>query len=284
MKHLWMFFYLFPLTVTAAGFLTAESFPETIADATFVERVENMREGYAAFESEYIDGRCVSNCIYPGITLEATDEYYRRATEQAAARAAHYISNTGAGSSRPVGADNIRPNIGAPESNAAPQQPYITPILTTALRCEPHSAAISATQMIPRSSPLDGASRISSGFGTRDRPNARATRNHLGLDYAVAVGTNVYAPAGGTIKNVTDGGNCGNGLRIAHADGFETAYCHLQSVTVTAGQTVGAGCLIGKSGNTGNSTGPHLHFEIHDMSRGTSAAATAINPTTFFAS
>ncbi|MFC8358267.1 transglycosylase family protein [Streptomyces griseorubiginosus] len=85
---------------------------------------------------------------------------------------------------------------------------------------------------------------------------------HTGVDFAVPTGTTVKAVAAGTVVASGWGGSFGYQVVIRHGDGRYTQYAHLSAISVKAGQTVGAGQRIGRSGSTGNSTGPHLHFEV----------------------
>lgn len=85
---------------------------------------------------------------------------------------------------------------------------------------------------------------------------------HTGVDFPVATGTSVKAVAAGTVVSSGWGGSYGYEVVIRHADGKYSQYGHLSALTVKAGQKVGAGQRIARSGSTGNSTGPHLHFEI----------------------
>ncbi|MBR1970760.1 MAG: peptidoglycan DD-metalloendopeptidase family protein [Clostridia bacterium] len=104
--------------------------------------------------------------------------------------------------------------------------------------------------------PVSGG-RISSRFGPR------WGRTHQGLDIAVPTGTSIIAAEGGTVSYASENaGGYGKLVKIKHSNGVETAYAHLSKIIVTKGQVVSAGELIALSGNTGNSTGPHLHFEI----------------------
>ncbi|MFF8848198.1 transglycosylase family protein [Streptomyces sp. NPDC015127] len=90
---------------------------------------------------------------------------------------------------------------------------------------------------------------------------AWAAGYHTGVDFAVPTGTPVQAVSGGTVVSSGWAGAYGNSIVIRHTDGMYTLYAHLASTTVTAGETVDSGQRIGLSGSTGNSTGPHLHFE-----------------------
>ena len=102
--------------------------------------------------------------------------------------------------------------------------------------------------------PLQGV--ISSPYGER------WGKMHEGIDIAVPEGTPVIAAECGRVIYAGDGGTYGNLVRIDHGYGVVTAYAHLGTITVKAGQSVGANTQIALSGNTGRSTGPHLHFEI----------------------
>ncbi|GGV74188.1 peptidase [Streptomyces gelaticus] len=86
--------------------------------------------------------------------------------------------------------------------------------------------------------------------------------SHSGIDFPVASGTSVKAITSGTVVTAGWGGAYGNQVVIKHADGRYSQYGHMSSLSVSAGQSVGAGQQVGLSGSTGNSTGPHLHFEV----------------------
>lgn len=109
--------------------------------------------------------------------------------------------------------------------------------------------------------PISGG-RQSSGFGPRKSPTKGASSYHKGIDWSVPTGTAVFASCGGTVAKAGWGSGYGYVVYINHEDGSQTRYGHLSKVLVTAGQTVKQGERIALSGNTGVSTGPHLHFEI----------------------
>ncbi|MCX5368870.1 M23 family metallopeptidase [Streptomyces sp. NBC_00015] len=105
---------------------------------------------------------------------------------------------------------------------------------------------------------------------------------HSGQDFAVPSGTKVMAAHGGTVvkaggNGAGDGPAYGNAVVIKHANGVYSQYAHLSSIHVKVGQIVKTGQKIALSGSTGNSSGPHLHFEI----RTTANYGSAINPVTF---
>ncbi|MFF0014270.1 transglycosylase family protein [Streptomyces sp. NPDC005374] len=85
---------------------------------------------------------------------------------------------------------------------------------------------------------------------------------HTGVDFAVPTGTTVKAVAAGKVVSSGWAGSFGYQVVIRHADGRYTQYAHLSAISVKSGQTVGGGQRIGRSGSTGNSSGPHLHFEV----------------------
>jgi murein DD-endopeptidase MepM/ murein hydrolase activator NlpD len=120
----------------------------------------------------------------------------------------------------------------------------------------------SAKSMLMKT-PVDGA-RISSGFGMRFHPVLGYSRMHKGIDFAVPVGTPVMAAGSGVVQIAGHLGGYGNYLRINHENGYGTAYGHLSRLApgIHAGSHVRQGQVVAYSGNTGLSTGPHLHYEI----------------------
>ncbi|MCM1266929.1 MAG: M23 family metallopeptidase [Bacteroidales bacterium] len=109
--------------------------------------------------------------------------------------------------------------------------------------------------------PISGG-RLSSGFGRRKAPTRGASTYHKGVDWATPVGTAVMASCTGTVAKAGWGSGYGYVVYINHSDGRQTRYGHLSKVLVKQGQTVTQGQKIALSGNTGVSTGPHVHFEI----------------------
>ena len=100
------------------------------------------------------------------------------------------------------------------------------------------------------------SNKITSPYGTRSRGF------HSGIDLQAKTGTSVYASAGGKVVLASWYYGYGNCIVIDHGNGIKTRYAHLSSYKVKVGDTVSRGQLIALSGNTGNSTGPHLHFEV----------------------
>ncbi|MFE5831662.1 M23 family metallopeptidase [Streptomyces sp. NPDC056508] len=124
-----------------------------------------------------------------------------------------------------------------------------------------------------------GSYTLSASF---NQGGAMWAHKHSGQDFAVPVGTPVKAAAAGTVVKAGpygggDGPAYGNAIVVKHANGKYSQYAHLSKIQVKIGQKVGAGQRIALSGNTGNSSGPHLHFEI----RTTPNYGSAVNPAAF---
>ena len=105
-----------------------------------------------------------------------------------------------------------------------------------------------------------GAARVSSDFAAHQKRGSQLP----GIDYAVAVGTAVHASESGVVEvaDSVDNSASGKYIRVLHSNGFKSYYLHLSKVSVSIGQRINKGDVIGLSGNTGTSTGPHLHFTI----------------------
>jgi len=105
---------------------------------------------------------------------------------------------------------------------------------------------------------------ITSRIGARKSPGGIGSTNHAGYDIAAPIGTGVIAPVSGTVLSAGRGGGYGNLVQIRDDAGNLLKFGHLSAIDVKAGQTVTAGQRIGAVGSTGNSTGPHLHYEGRD--------------------
>ena len=108
---------------------------------------------------------------------------------------------------------------------------------------------------------------VTSAYGHRHHPVTRRYQLHEGIDFRAAVGTRVYASRAGKVIFAERRNGYGKVIGIEHEDDFTTWYGHLSRIRVKVGQTVAKGKVIGLSGNTGISTGPHLHFEIRYKGR-----------------
>ncbi|MUU48714.1 M23 family metallopeptidase [Helicobacter pylori] len=131
-------------------------------------------------------------------------------------------------------------------------------------------------RLIPNDYPLESYRRVSAAFNKRIHPILHVLHNHTGLDLSTAINTPVYASASGVVGLASKGwnGGYGNLIKVFHPFGFKTYYAHLNKIVVKTGEFVKKGQLIGYSGNTGMSTGPHLHYEVRFLDQ-------PINPMSF---
>lgn len=106
------------------------------------------------------------------------------------------------------------------------------------------------------------SNRITSPFGHRKNPTGAGFMVHSGTDYGVPSGTKVYAAASGTVEVAGWAGHSGQRVTVGHGNGLETGYSHNSKVLVKVGDKVQRGDVIALAGSTGNSTGPHVHFEV----------------------
>ena len=122
--------------------------------------------------------------------------------------------------------------------------------------------------------PLNREISITSPYGIRTHPIFGASKFHNGIDLAANY-ENVYSVLDGIVTEIGwDNNGGGNYIKVKHFDRFETAYLHLSEIYYRVGEFVKAGFIIAKSGNSGNSTGPHLHFSVKEFGQN-------INPTHF---
>ncbi|MDH6125145.1 murein DD-endopeptidase MepM/ murein hydrolase activator NlpD [Kitasatospora sp. GP82] len=143
------------------------------------------------------------------------------------------------------------------------------------------SLAIPATTVTAQAAPAYTSPVVNPHLGTPYHATGSnwASGYHTGVDFLVSTGTTVKAVTTGTVVTTGWGGSYGNQVVIKHADGKYSEYAHLSAITVKAGQSVATGQQIGRSGATGNVTGPHLHFEV----RTGPAYGSDINPVAYLA-
>lgn len=131
---------------------------------------------------------------------------------------------------------------------------------------------------IPSIQPIknDDLTRMASGYGWRTDPFTKARRRHKGMDFTAPTGTPVYATSDGTVTRVSSRSpGFGKHILLNHGFGYETLYAHLDDYNVKYRQKVKRGDVIGYVGNTGRSTGPHLHYEVRKD-------GASINPINFY--
>lgn len=115
---------------------------------------------------------------------------------------------------------------------------------------------------VPTQLPLSGEFLLSSSFGTRADPMTHLPSMHEGIDLIAPVGTPVLVTAPGRVLRAEYSGAYGNMVEVGHEDGFVTRYAHLRTIWVKPGQSLDRLKPVGTLGNTGRSTGPHLHYEV----------------------
>ena len=105
--------------------------------------------------------------------------------------------------------------------------------------------------------------RMTSSYGMRRHPVLGYRRMHAGVDFRASYGTPIVAVTDGRVTGAGRMGGCGNAVRLRHANGIDTRYCHMSRIAVKRGASVRRGQVIGYVGSTGLSTGPHLHYEMY---------------------
>ena len=304
-----------------AGFLTAEKFPTTAGDVSFSAQTENKAAGYAPYkdasaymsiqlqplndaladEVERIEKEHEIYCMGPGANAPECKPYVPDTTvvtQQAPSQNTQQNSNAN---------NNNNNNNVATAPQAAPTAPATQPPATTpqtptgapGTYCATTHPHIPRGQTLPLGVPVapnldiyDKAQRglVCSGFAVNRGGGHTHQGNDLGCNKKY-FDTPIFATADGVVsivKRDTPQSTAGNYIVIKHADGFESWYMHLNSVLVTQGQRVQAGCQIGTMGYTGGSLGlkkqgkpfrmgidiTHLHYELHN----TNHAATMNTP------
>ncbi|MEO7271551.1 MAG: M23 family metallopeptidase, partial [Vicinamibacterales bacterium] len=115
------------------------------------------------------------------------------------------------------------------------------------------------------------AADVTSSFGWRKDPFSGAAKFHAGVDIRAAYGRDVMTAGAGRVVSAGVQGGYGQSVVVEHAPGLRTRYAHLSSIDVTPGQVVEGGSVVGKVGQSGRATGPHLHFEVLEHGK-------AVNP------
>jgi murein DD-endopeptidase MepM/ murein hydrolase activator NlpD len=116
--------------------------------------------------------------------------------------------------------------------------------------------------LLPTALPLSGDFLLSSSFGVRADPFTHLPSMHEGIDFVAPIGTPVLATAAGVVLRAEFAGAYGHMVEVAHADGFVTRYAHLKTIQVKPQDVIERHDAVGTLGNTGRSTGPHLHYEV----------------------
>ena len=237
----------------AESLLTAQQFPKTFEDLSFNDRLEVLTDGYEPYAAEYDDnGFCIKNCAYPGINIKQEEYITEQDTKEALQKSEQFQQS------------QQQSTIFSNDATTT-----IVNSISTVNTCSDRNPDVPIGQKVPWSEPLKGNPRITSPFGPR------GSGYHDGIDYSAKIGTHVYAPANGRVIAVGNSGRCGNMVQIKHEDGITTIYCHLSKIHVKKNQMIEAGCFFAETGNTGHSTGPHLHYAMRN------AQGKKINPASY---
>ena len=116
-------------------------------------------------------------------------------------------------------------------------------------------------EQLPLGRPMAGDHDFTSNYGYRTDPFTRGLAMHTGVDFRAETGSSIMATAPGKVVIAEYNGGYGNMVEVEHANGLTTRYAHMSAISVTTGQMVKAGTVVGRVGTTGRSTGPHLHYE-----------------------
>ncbi len=156
-------------------------------------------------------------------------------------------------------------NVGGPYipdmSSALLTFPYAQKLTAVYDKVDYLESLVTLSDRMPLGYPIS-ETRISAAFGSRKDPFTGKRARHEGIDIAAALKTPVHATAPGVVKRAFTNGAYGKFIEIEHEAGFMTRYAHLSEILVKKGDVIQTGDKIGLTGNTGRSTGPHLHYEI----------------------
>lgn len=155
----------------------------------------------------------------------------------------------------------------APPAGGLPTDPTTSDLFshyvddTTLSRYEELQRLGNFVAVLPSVQPMRDA-RTTSGFGVRRHPITRRADMHAGVDYVSLDDTRIFSSGAGVVSFAGYNGGYGNMVTIDHGHGIETLYAHMSRIDVKVGQRIRANTMLGRMGNTGFSTGPHLHFEV----------------------
>lgn len=200
-------------------------------------------------------------------TLAATQKRLRGALAETgldAERLAAAQTSTDGGIGGPFVPVKLDPSAGPFEATLTALQPRMTSLMR--LR--------GVIEQLPFARPMAGEHDFTSNFGYRTDPFTRGLAMHTGVDFRAEPGSAILATAPGKVVAAEYNGGYGNMVEVEHANGLSTRYAHMSAISVSIGQMVKTGSVLGRVGSTGRSTGPHLHYEtrINDE---------AVDPTRF---
>ncbi|MFI8391554.1 LysM peptidoglycan-binding domain-containing M23 family metallopeptidase [Streptomyces sp. NPDC085540] len=244
-----------PVALQAAPVAAVQAAPTvyTVVPGDYLSKIAAERHLSGGWEQLYADNREAvggnPSLIHPGLKLTLGGPGGAAPAEAEAAPAPEADAEPAAPAA-PVAPKPARKQA----EQAAPAQPGA-------------GAAAESRAEAPAAAPQSAAgfvAPVSGGISTQYKVAGAmwSSGYHTGVDFIAAMGTTVKAVGAGTVVSAGWSGSYGNEVVIRHADGKYSQYAHLSQLSVSSGQSVTAGQTIGLSGSTGNSTGPHLHFEI----------------------
>jgi len=143
--------------------------------------------------------------------------------------------------------------------------PAAGPFEATLTALQPRMASVmrlrGVIDQLPLARPMAGDHDFTSNFGYRTDPFTRGLAMHTGVDFRAETGSSILATAPGKVVAAEYNGGYGNMVEVEHANGLSTRYAHMSAISVSVGQIVKTGSVLGRVGSTGRSTGPHLHYE-----------------------
>ncbi|WP_030771385.1 MULTISPECIES: LysM peptidoglycan-binding domain-containing M23 family metallopeptidase [unclassified Streptomyces] len=243
-----------PLALRSAPVAAVQAAPTvyTVVPGDYLSKIAAERHLSGGWEQLYADNREAvggnPSLIHPGLKLHLGGPGEPAPSEAEAVPAPEAEAEADA---KP--AEQAAPKQGREQAErAAPAQPEAA--------TEPQAEAPAAA---PRSA-AGFVAPVGGGISTQYKVAGSmwSSGYHTGVDFIASMGTTVKAVGAGTVVSAGWSGSYGNEIVIRHADGKYSQYAHLSQLSVSSGQSVTAGQAIGLSGSTGNSTGPHLHFEI----------------------
>jgi murein DD-endopeptidase MepM/ murein hydrolase activator NlpD len=194
---------------------------------------------------------------------------YTRAAQQTADAAANRITQTeqqisrlGLDAGRLVPAKRGNGGQGGPFIPVHPNDDDRFAMDALIQRMQHWNGVKAAMQRLPLAVPIHGEFELNSGFGARVDPLNHRSAIHEGLDFGAPIGTPVYATGEGVVVLAEPWDRYGNTVEIDHGNGITTRYAHMSRIKVKDGQKVNRNTVIGLVGNTGRSTGAHLHYEV----------------------
>ncbi|MCX5175675.1 M23 family metallopeptidase [Streptomyces virginiae] len=240
-----------PLALRSAPVAAAQAVPTvyTVVPGDYLSKIAAERHLAGGWEQLYADNREAvggnPSLIHPGLKLHLGGPGEPAPSEAEAAPAPEAEAEADAKPAEQAAPKPVRKHA----EQAAPAQPE------AAAEAEAPAAPQSAGGFV---APVGG------GISTQYKVAGSmwSSGYHTGVDFIASSGTTVKAVGAGTVVSAGWSGSYGNEIVIRHADGKYSQYAHLSQLSVSSGQSVTAGQAIGLSGSTGNSTGPHLHFEI----------------------